>query len=48
MWEKNCLRHGQFDIYGPNHKVENEENTEILDLKWNNNSKIIAVEIRER
>ena len=48
MWEKNCLRHGEFDLYGPQHELQNEEDTEVLNLQWNNNSKLLAVEVAER
>ncbi len=48
MWEKNGLRHGEFDIYGPTHEIQfPEEDTKVYEIKWNTTSKIMAVEIEE-
>ena len=48
MWEKNGLRHGEFDIYNQNHETQiPEEKIEVQDIKWNSNSKIMAVEVSE-
>ena len=47
MWEKNGLRHGEFDIFGPTHETTDEESTEISDMKWNTNSKVLSVQLKE-
>lgn len=48
MWEKNGLRHGEFDLYGGHHQTEDESKVTVHDMKWNSNSKVMAIEISER
>jgi elongator complex protein 1 len=48
LWEKNGLRHGEFDLYGGHHQTEDESKVTVHDMKWNSNSKVMAIEISER
>ena len=47
MWEKNGLRHGEFDLYSATHEVPNEDSCQVLSIKWSSNSKVLAVEVEE-
>lgn len=48
MWEKNGLRHGEFDLYGNHHKTEDETKVIVHDMKWSSNSKLLCIEVTEQ
>lgn len=47
MWEKNGLRHGEFNLSGEGRGRELGLEQEVLSLAWNRNSKVLAVAVAE-
>jgi hypothetical protein len=47
MWEKNGLRHGEFDLNSAQDGQVDEAACRVLNIKWNSNSKAVAVEVAQ-
>jgi hypothetical protein len=48
MWEKNGLRHGEFDLNPAGQEgLADESAIKILNIKWNSNSKAVAIEVAQ-
>lgn len=47
MWEKNGLRHGEFDLFNSQSEQVDESASRVLNIKWNTNSKAVAVEVAQ-
>jgi hypothetical protein len=47
MWEKNGLRHGEFDLHNSQDGQVDDTTTTVLNIKWNSNSKAVAIEVAQ-